>query len=609
MTTTTDVDLVAAWTGGDSSALAAVYDRYAPGLYDTARAMLSDSHDAADLVQDVFCIAAERIGQLREPDRLKAWLYAILRHEVYRRSKKRRRVVPTDFQDERTPDVAAPDDPHTGVEAVAHAELAALVRSAATGLDERDRLVLELSVRRGLSGADLADALGVTPEQSYSLVHRMRDRVEKSLGAFVVAEAGRRDCPRLDALLRDWDGHFTVLVRKRVNRHIEECETCADGRRRLAPLALYGTAPAFALPVGLRTRVLDAANVAPGSGNIGSSGGHWSRSGFPRLGRLGRRAAAWIVSATAVTTLVGIGFVAARGGDDARSPFADDPAAPLATVADGALVAVTDPSGPGPFASDPLSPVTVEPTTTLPATISSTSVAPDVTTTVATTATIATTTATTTETTTGVTALSIDAVDLALGTDRTTGTFTLRNDDTTAVVYSVTFTSDLFGTSTPRGRLAPGATVVVTVDFDRTTATNLGPSSLPEGRFASSVLVTTSSTDGGSTPPTRLVVSGVVVRPPVLAKLALAFGDQGCATLRIRVAITEESALTRVDAVVTTSSGTRTVPLVIGSGTTWIGSISGAVDVLAAADVRVTAIDAWGRTASIAASTTRPTAC
>lgn len=89
---TTDAELVTAYTKGDRNALAAIYDRYADGLYDTARAMLSDSHDAADMVQDVFCIAAQRLSQLREPDRLKAWLYAILRNEVYRRSKKRRRA-------------------------------------------------------------------------------------------------------------------------------------------------------------------------------------------------------------------------------------------------------------------------------------------------------------------------------------------------------------------------------------------------------------------------------------------------------------------------------------------------------------------------------------
>ena len=50
----TDADLVHAHLAGDRAALAAIYDRYAASLYDTAAALLRDPHDAADAVQDVF---------------------------------------------------------------------------------------------------------------------------------------------------------------------------------------------------------------------------------------------------------------------------------------------------------------------------------------------------------------------------------------------------------------------------------------------------------------------------------------------------------------------------------------------------------------------------
>ncbi len=56
--------------------------------------MLGNADDAADVVQDVFCVAAAKLGQLRERDRVKPWLYAIARHEVFRRSKRRRREAP-----------------------------------------------------------------------------------------------------------------------------------------------------------------------------------------------------------------------------------------------------------------------------------------------------------------------------------------------------------------------------------------------------------------------------------------------------------------------------------------------------------------------------------
>jgi RNA polymerase sigma factor (sigma-70 family) len=145
---TTDASLVAAHLAGDRTALAAIYDRHASALYDTASAMLRDRHEAADVLQDVFLVAAERLDQLREPDRLKAWLFAVLRNEVFRRTKRRSRQRPVDFSAPGAVEMAAPDDPGAGGAAVMAADLGALLREAARGLDERDQLVLELTARR-----------------------------------------------------------------------------------------------------------------------------------------------------------------------------------------------------------------------------------------------------------------------------------------------------------------------------------------------------------------------------------------------------------------------------------------------------------------------------
>jgi DNA-directed RNA polymerase specialized sigma subunit, sigma24 homolog len=46
-------------------------------LHDFCYALLRHREDAADAVADTFVIVAERIGQLRDPDRLRPWLYAI----------------------------------------------------------------------------------------------------------------------------------------------------------------------------------------------------------------------------------------------------------------------------------------------------------------------------------------------------------------------------------------------------------------------------------------------------------------------------------------------------------------------------------------------------
>ena len=254
----TDADLVHAHLAGDRAALAAIYDRYAASLYDTAAALLRDPHEAADAVQDTFVAASQHLGQLRDPTRLRAWLFAIVRHEVERRGRRRQRTVPT----AEVGDVPAGSQPDPGAE-LERSELAALVRAAAAGLDPRDQLVLELSARQGLEGADLAAALGVTAAQSYSLVFRMRERVSRSLGALVVARTGRRDCPELAGILTGWDGQFSVLIRKRVARHVEDCSICERTKARAGLPGLLSVAPAFALPVALRERVLGAVEAAP----------------------------------------------------------------------------------------------------------------------------------------------------------------------------------------------------------------------------------------------------------------------------------------------------------------------------------------------------------
>ena len=58
-------------------------------------------------------------------------------------------------------------------------------------------------------------------------------------------------------LLDDWDGRLTSLTRKRVSRHIDQCDVCTDRKHgALRPAALYGMAPLAALPPGLREEVL-----------------------------------------------------------------------------------------------------------------------------------------------------------------------------------------------------------------------------------------------------------------------------------------------------------------------------------------------------------------
>jgi RNA polymerase sigma factor (sigma-70 family) len=278
-----DAELARASAAGDRTAFATIYDRYADRLHDFCVGMLADRESAADCVQDAFCIAATRLPQLRDPDKLRPWLYSIARNEALRRIRERRRETPS----EELPDMPSVDaSPDT---LAARTELADLIADAAGGLSDRDRSVLELAFRHGLDGPDLAEALGVSASNANTIVHRLRGTIEKSLGALLVSRRVRNSggCPELSAMLDGWDGHFNVLMRKRVSRHIESCETCDEQRRRLvSPAALLGAAPVFIpAPAWLRDRTLSEIQLTSAAAHLSDGATHADRANAGRDSR------------------------------------------------------------------------------------------------------------------------------------------------------------------------------------------------------------------------------------------------------------------------------------------------------------------------------------
>ena len=249
--------MVAAIAAGDLAGLTEAYDRYAESLYGYCHTMLGEPEDAADAVQDTFVIAGARLGGLGDPRKLRPWLYAVARNECHRRLGATK--VDLDEADDLVDPSADADDSSE------QAELRRLARAALDGLSPGEREVIELDLRHDLHGADLAAVLGVPRNQAHALASRARGQLEKALGALLVARTGRRACPELDLLLEDWDGRLTVLTRKRVGRHIDQCDVCTDRMHGvLGRAALYGMAPLPPLPDVLREDVLGlCADVGP----------------------------------------------------------------------------------------------------------------------------------------------------------------------------------------------------------------------------------------------------------------------------------------------------------------------------------------------------------
>jgi RNA polymerase sigma factor (sigma-70 family) len=253
-----DREIVAAIVAGDPAGLEAAYDRYAPSLYSYCQSLLTEPADAADAVQDTFIIAAAKLSALRDPDRLRPWLYAVARNECRRRLRSAGSAAPLDEADGVTDDTA---DLGAGLE---QAELREVVWSALAGLTPSEREIIELNLGHELVGADLADALGVPRNQAHAMASRARAHFEAALGVLLVARSGREACAELAGILDGWDGRLTVLLRKRVGRHIRHCSVCGERQRHeLSPIALFSVLPVAALPGALRHQVLGL--IADGS--------------------------------------------------------------------------------------------------------------------------------------------------------------------------------------------------------------------------------------------------------------------------------------------------------------------------------------------------------
>ena len=164
---------------GEPAAMDALVERWHPALWRYVRRLSASDDAAADVVQDTWLRVLRALPRLRDPARLRAWLFGIARRALMDALRGRyaadARALPDD------PDAGPPDDADAPDDAWERAESRALVHEALARLPLVEREVLVLFHLEALSLAQLAEVLGVPLGTVKSRLHRARRLLREAL--------------------------------------------------------------------------------------------------------------------------------------------------------------------------------------------------------------------------------------------------------------------------------------------------------------------------------------------------------------------------------------------------------------------------------------------
>jgi hypothetical protein len=240
-----------------------------------------------------------------------------------------------------------------------------LLWDAAEALGERDRDVLDLSLRHGLEPAEIADVIGLNRNAANQLVHRVRQRLGTAVGARVLWRDGQPTCSALRAELAaagvDEFGADAVRV---TDRHAGGCDECGERRQtHLSPAQLFSALPILVIPA-LKAQAAFALSAAgvPMAGSTALDDKEPVRHGRVRRGLL----AGGVVVAVVIFAL----FMGAGALD--RDPSVVAPVASTTSSSTSTSTSVTTAPATSTVPATVPVVVTTNPPTTIPTTTSTT---------------------------------------------------------------------------------------------------------------------------------------------------------------------------------------------------------------------------------------------
>jgi RNA polymerase sigma-70 factor, ECF subfamily len=179
---------------GDASAFEVVYDRHSRAAYARALQVCGDRTLAEDVLQDAFLTVWRNAASFdRSRGSARTWILAIVQHRAIdalrRQRRHRRHRASADGLEDRLEATGGTDHE------VMRRELGEVVRTALRDLPTAQRDVIVLGHFRGLSHAEIADALG---DPLGTVKGRMRlglTKMRRTLERRAYAESPQTRCP------------------------------------------------------------------------------------------------------------------------------------------------------------------------------------------------------------------------------------------------------------------------------------------------------------------------------------------------------------------------------------------------------------------------------
>ncbi|MBM3982838.1 MAG: sigma-70 family RNA polymerase sigma factor [Planctomycetes bacterium] len=187
----------------DTGAFSELVERFQHRLVAVMHHLVGSADEAEDLAQEVFLRVYRTRKKYTPKAKFSTWLFTIANNLALNalRDRQRRPVLPLEVRDSgplgpRPTEALAPTRDEPPTHNLQQQELAAVIRQALDGLNERQRMAIVLNKFEDMNYADIADVMGLSTKAVKSLLSRARCKLRETLQGYIYMDG---DAPPPDA--------------------------------------------------------------------------------------------------------------------------------------------------------------------------------------------------------------------------------------------------------------------------------------------------------------------------------------------------------------------------------------------------------------------------